>query len=213
MKARCYNQNKDNYSHYGGVGITICDRWLGKNGFTNFVEDMRARPKGKTIDRIDNNKGYEPSNCRWSSKLTQTFNRSITREFEGVSLGKYCELNNLNYATVMTRVRKGYSYQEATNPNFKAKIRHDSILVAGVPLKEYCRSNNLTYSKVLSRYRIYGWSLEDALTVDRKPLMIGNRTLSKYCKEVGISYQTVLYRIRKGANIEDAVKPPFSRWV
>ena len=76
MITRCQNHNHINYSHYGGRGITVCDRWLEPDGrgFLNFLEDMGNRPEGMTLDRVDNNGNYEPSNCRWTSKSEQSYN-------------------------------------------------------------------------------------------------------------------------------------------
>lgn len=77
MKQRCLNIKNHKYPIYGGRGIKICDRWL--NSFENFLEDMGDRPKGRTLDRIDNNGNYEPENCRWSTLTQQNRNRSISK--------------------------------------------------------------------------------------------------------------------------------------
>lgn len=74
MVARCYDENEAGYAGYGGRGISVCARWLGKDGLDNFCEDMGDRPKGMTLDRIDVNGNYEPSNCRWADGTTQCFN-------------------------------------------------------------------------------------------------------------------------------------------
>lgn len=73
MKNRCYNTTHNRYAIYGGRGITVCDRWL--NSFENFFADMGAKPHPTySIDRINVDGNYEPSNCRWASKSEQRLN-------------------------------------------------------------------------------------------------------------------------------------------
>lgn len=69
MKARCYNPKDPYYHRYGARGICVSDRWL--HSFENFVADMGERPPGMTIDRINNDGDYEPSNCKWSTPAEQ----------------------------------------------------------------------------------------------------------------------------------------------
>lgn len=74
MKQRCLNVNNCSYKHYGGRGIKVCDRWL--ESFNNFLEDMGIKPSIEySIDRINVNGNYEPSNCRWSTPKQQANNR------------------------------------------------------------------------------------------------------------------------------------------
>ena len=76
MKQRCFNVNHHRYADYGGRGITVCDRWL---TFENFLADMGEPGPGLSLDRIDNERGYEPSNCHWTTAEIQAGNRRNPR--------------------------------------------------------------------------------------------------------------------------------------
>ena len=71
MIQRCTNPNKTSYEHYGGRGITVCERWT---KFKNFLEDVGEKPDGLSLDRIDNDGGYEPRNYHWATLKQQAYN-------------------------------------------------------------------------------------------------------------------------------------------
>lgn len=73
MKNRCSNPKHPDYPLYGARGIRVCPRW--RKSFTTFLSDMGERPKGLTLDRIDNEENYEPGNCRWATHSEQMSNR------------------------------------------------------------------------------------------------------------------------------------------
>ncbi|HHT3526417.1 TPA: hypothetical protein ACTYW0_000512 [Enterobacter asburiae] len=85
MKQRCLNPKSSYFRRYGGRGIGICDRWM---LFDNFLADMGEKPEGMSIDRINNDAGYEPGNCRWATNSEQGYNKqkraNCTSQYIGV---------------------------------------------------------------------------------------------------------------------------------
>lgn len=117
LRGRCNNPTDSAYAGYGGRGIKVCERW---DSFANFLADMGPRPKGTSIDRIDNDGDYCPENCRWASSTQQGRNRRTTRmvEWEGrrLSLSDFCDQMRLNYERVYHRVQRGYTIEQAISP-------------------------------------------------------------------------------------------------
>ena len=118
MKKRCYNDNSEYYHRYGGRGISVCDEWI--NDFEVFFSDMGERPDNSySIDRIDNDGNYTPENCRWASRQQQARNKSESDltlyNGESKTLIEWCEDLNLNYRTVKSRLKTGWSVHDALN--------------------------------------------------------------------------------------------------
>jgi hypothetical protein len=100
MRQRCTNTKHPDFKFYGGREVKICKRW---DKFENFLKDMGNPPKGYTLDRINNNKGYTPSNCKWSTRKEQSNNRNynakITYRGKTQSVGKWAFEIPLNIST------------------------------------------------------------------------------------------------------------------
>lgn len=124
MKSRLTNKSYHAYQHYIDRGITICDRWLDKdNGFNNFLADMGKRPLGKSLDRIDNDKGYYPENCRWATRKEQMNNTSANKQiiYNGVTMNQtqWAEKVGLpNSNIILKRLKRGWSIKRTlTTPS------------------------------------------------------------------------------------------------
>lgn len=126
MINRCYNPSTTNYERYGARGITVCDEWKNSpKAFFDWVDSVGGKPEGKTLDRIDNNKGYSPTNCRWSNLEEQQQNRRnsiiITINGETKTLAYWCRLYGLNHETARKRINNGWNPIDAVTTPSKAK--------------------------------------------------------------------------------------------
>lgn len=103
MIKRCTNPLDSHYKYYGGRGISVCKEW--RESFDAFISDMGYRPEGHQLDRINNDGNYEPSNCRWATKLEQARNRrSARKERTHCSHGHEYSISNTYYAADGSRV-------------------------------------------------------------------------------------------------------------
>lgn len=122
MKSRCNNKNDEAYKSYGGRGIFVCEQW--ENSFASFMEwalssgyDKNAKRGNCTIDRIDNNKGYSPDNCRWVNMSTQGKNKRnnvyITANGETHILADWARITGIDKRTIHQRLKRGRSGEKA----------------------------------------------------------------------------------------------------
>jgi hypothetical protein len=111
MKNRCYNKKGIYYKRYGGRGIKVCDKW--KNDLMAFYNDMGNPPKGKSLDRIDNNGDYCKENCRWSTPKEQMRNTSKNHKINGICISDISKSLGGGHSLVKKRLKRGWSIEKA----------------------------------------------------------------------------------------------------
>lgn len=129
MLGRCYDPENPRYATYGARGITVCDRWKGPNGFENFLADMGRRPAPNySIDRIDNDKGYYPENCRWATKYQQAKNKTsnvrVLVDGKEMILRDACKLLGVKYGTAVQRRAMGRPVDQVLRGNHGRDVRY-----------------------------------------------------------------------------------------
>ncbi len=109
MLQRCNNPKIKAYKNYGGRGITVCEDWLDVRNFVDWAEKTYPNIEGHTLDRIDNDKGYSPENCRWADKTTQNINQRMREDNKSGYIGvRWREDRNKWVVCVRTGVKNAY---------------------------------------------------------------------------------------------------------
>jgi hypothetical protein len=181
MVERCTNPKASGYAWYGGRGITVCERWLhgegGRGGFECFLEDMHDRPSLRhTLDRNDNERGYEQTNCSWATLAEQARNRSNTTlyEYQGerLILREIAERTGLSYDLLRWRLtHAGMTVNEAVS----TRVQRGQRFSRDVSLKTY-----------LYRGR--------------------DMTIRQIAEASGVGLTTLKYRLKQGYNLELATQ-------
>ena len=167
MKTRVNNPNIDDAERYSKRGITCCDSWL--ESFEAFYNDMGPCPEGCSLDRINNDLGYSPENCRWATQIVQTqnrgeFNKVFTYNGETMVLKEWARKLGIKYTTLYQRIfRSGLSFEEAIKKDpFKRLIE---INGEAHNLKEWTEIYNIKYQTVVDRINKHKWDIIDAITI------------------------------------------------
>lgn len=120
MLQRCTNQNNIAFENYGGRGIDVCERW---KIFENFLSDMGRKPKGFSLERIDNNKGYSPENCKWASKAEQNRNnrrnKMLSYNGETLIMKDWAAKAGISYSCLRKRIKLGWSIEKTLTTPIK----------------------------------------------------------------------------------------------
>jgi hypothetical protein len=166
MKARCYNDKNGSFKDYGSRGISVCAEWL--NSFQRFFDDMGECPEGLSIERIDNNGNYEPSNCRWATRQEQSLNRrsNVIMELDGKKQteSEWADELGISRNVLQHRRDRGWSDKDALTipPQDKS---HKWITFNGIRDTVTGWSKRIGGSTETLRQRLkHGWTVEKALT-------------------------------------------------
>lgn len=120
MKNRCYNKNMVQYKNWGGRGITVCDEW--KNSFVAFYKAVGDPPRGKSLDRINNNGNYELGNVKWSTAKEQMRNKSNNRKINGICISDISKELGGADSLVGKRLKRGWSIENAISIKSNAQL-------------------------------------------------------------------------------------------
>ena len=124
MKDRCYNPNNPHYSNYGGRGIDVAPGWF--YSFTNFLAYLGKRPKGTTLERINNSLGYWPDNCKWATKSEQQINQRLrkTNTSGHKNIHWYPPYQQYQVQICRQGIRKTIGYFKTIEEALKAKLTY-----------------------------------------------------------------------------------------
>lgn len=161
MRYRCSKPYNTAYERYGGRGIEVCDEWNNlENGFNNFEKwsNEHGYEEKLTIDRIDNNGNYEPSNCRWVDMKAQCRNKEISRRLnyngESLQINDFAEKYNLTVKAVEKRIKNGWNMERIANtplkPQFERRIQFNGKMIS---LRELSEETGLNLNTIKTWYR------------------------------------------------------------
>lgn len=176
MKQRCYNKNCTRYKDYGARGITVCEEWNDRNwsgtkhltkGYVAFRDWALSHGYSKelTIDRIDNNKGYSPDNCRWITRQEQNNNKRtnkyITLNGKTQTLTKWVKELKISKHTIYDRIKNGETIEQAFQKknNSTRMIEYKGKVQS---MKQWCKELDLPYNRIKQRISTYHWTVERA---------------------------------------------------
>jgi hypothetical protein len=158
MKQRCFNPRHKQYDHYGGRGITVCEEWW---DFEAFFRAMGPKPSpSHSIDRINNNDGYRPGNCRWATQHEQNLNtrqnRYLTYNGKTQTLDAWCTELGIKRGTIDSRLCMGYPIERVLSPaNHRKKITIEEI--------RRLRERGLSGRQIAKRYGMSSSSIYERL--------------------------------------------------
>lgn len=174
MKYRCRIKKSKGYHLYGGRGIRVCKRW---RKFENFLSDMGDRPKGMSIDRINNSGDYRPSNCRWATRRQQANNvrTNVRIKYLGITktLTEWARELEVSSTCIKDRIKRGWSVEKTfSTPSVKRKFSFEGKKKSIMGWSKHLGMSNKTISQRLRN----GWAIEKALSTEIRGKRIKRNT-------------------------------------
>lgn len=209
IKKRCYNKDHEHYDSYGGRGILMCDEW--KGSFEAFYRDMGQRPSPEhSLDREDNDKGYDKDNCRWATWEEQNNNRrnntKYTHDGKTLTLPEWSRELGIELHTLKNRIWQGWSFEETIGATERIGDQM-AFEFSGQTrtLKAWCRSFNVPYETVRKRLK-RGISFEESVRLSIADKFIvfdgAEKALRFWCDLLCLDLINVSKRIMHGETFE-----------
>ena len=157
MKNRCNNTKSKDYKNYGGRGIRVCEEWLNYSKFREWSLS-EGYIEGLTIERINNDKDYEPNNCKWITMKEQQRNkrnnRLITHNNKTLTMVEWGEIYNIHPDRIGSRLKSGWSIEKALTEKVKTPMTKNKIHDLGNMIREYRISNNMTQIELSKKLNV-----------------------------------------------------------
>ena len=215
MHLRCKNPKSNSYQFYGGRGIVVCERW---NDFFAFVEDMGRRPDGMSLDRIDPEGNYEPSNCRWATNREQSRNKreSVLYEWKGEQRTRkeISDMTDVAYVTLCCRLDEGMTIDEAIKTP-KRFGNSSNIGKQNKSINTIAAENDLDRNALARAFKKHDGNIKQAIKTVKKNqydqaleiIKVGKKemTIDKWAERLGTSTRIIRQRLRRGMDPEQAV--------
>ena len=228
MIDRCTNAKHVAFRLYGGRGIGVCAEWRGHEGFDRWLAHIGPKPTPQhQMDRIDNDRGYEPGNVRWATRSENQRNRgdSIVLEIDGVRehVIAAAERYGLSPQVVTQRLQKGWTVKRSLTTPVKPAERRIEFNGQTHSLAEWADKLGIDRVTLQNRLDLLGWTVERALTCPvrslvrsgktrqpSKPLTLNGvtKTGAQWARELGLTEPAIRARIRSGWSVERALTTP-----